>query len=197
MDLRVEWEFTMTEVNEVNFSKGGKMAEGEGGKGLGRLIKMAVMALVVLALVGGGGFAAWYFLMSKSGDKAAAGHGAPAAAAAARSAGEYLEHPQYLDLGSFVVNLADGRRYLKATMQLLLSEEGAKAYLSARTPDVKDLVLGELRSMTAESLRDPRTIEDLKQRILLRIESVLPPTAKEWKDPRPIKKLLITEFYIQ
>jgi flagellar FliL protein len=186
----------MTEVNEVNFSRGGKMAEGEGGKRLGRLIKMAVMAIAVLALVGGGGFAAWYFLLHKSNDAATAPR-APSAAAAVKGAQDHLEHPVYLDLGSFIVNLADGRRYLKTTMQLLLSEEGAKVYLSTRLPDVKDLVLGELRTLTAEALRDPRTIEDLKQRILLRIETVLPPQSKEWKDPRPVKKLLITEFYIQ
>ncbi|HEX7926925.1 MAG TPA: flagellar basal body-associated FliL family protein [bacterium] len=176
------------------------MAEGEGGKGLGRIIRMAVRAIVVLVLVAGGGFAAWYFLLNKSADKKAeAGHGAPAASAARSSAEERLEHPQFMDLGTFIVNLADGRRYLKTTMQLLLSEEGAKAYLTTRLPEVKDLVLGELRSLSAESLRDPRTIEDLKQRILLRIESVLPASAAEWKgkDPRPVKKLLITEFYIQ
>ncbi len=184
----------MTEVNEVNFSKGGKMAEGEGGKGLGRLIKMAVTGLVVLALIGGGGFAAWYFLLHKSPEKAAEGGGR---ATAAMKSEEHLEHPQYLDLGTFVVNLADGRRYLKTSMQLLLSEDGAKVYLGSRNAEVKDLVLGELRTLTAESLRDSRTIEDVKQRILLRIETLLPAQAKEWKDPRPIKKLLITEFYIQ
>ena len=184
----------MTEVNEVNFSKGGKMAEGEGGKGLGRLIRMAVMGLVVLALIGGGGFAAWYFLLHKSADRPAEGGGR---AAAVMKSEEHLEHPAYLDLGTFVVNLADGRRYLKTSMQLLMSEEGAKAYLGARQAEVKDLVLGELRTLTAESLRDSRTIEDLKQRILLRIETVLPAQSKEWKDPRPVKKLLITEFYIQ
>jgi flagellar FliL protein len=187
----------MTEVNEVNFSKGGKMAEGEGGRGgLGKIIRLVVIALVVLVLVGGGGFAAYYFLLRKGDEKAEAGHGAPAAAKAS-SSDERLEHPQYLDMGTFIVNLADGRRYLKTTMQLVLSEEGAKAYLSTRLPDLKDLVLAELRTLTAEALRDPRTIEDLKQRILTRVESVLPATSKEWKDPRPVKKLVITEFYIQ
>jgi flagellar FliL protein len=180
----------MTEVNEVNFSKGAKMAEGEGGRGLGRLIRLAVMTLVILALVGGGGFAAWYFLLHKSSAEK------PAATAALKF-DDHLEHPVYLDMGTFIVNLADGRRYLKATMQLLISEEGAKAYLNTRLVEVKDLVLAELRTLTAESLRDPGTVEDLKQRILLRVESVLPAQAKEWKDPRPVRKLLITEFYIQ
>jgi len=186
----------MTEVNEVNFSKGGRMAEGEGGRGLGRIIRLAVITLVVLLLVGGGGFAAWYFLLHRSADKSAAegGHGASSASVKME---DHLEHPQYLDMGTFVVNLADGRRYLKASMQLLISEEGAKAYLNTRLAELKDLTLIELRTLTAESLRDPRTIEDLKQRILLRVESVLPAQAKEWKDPRPVKKLLITEFYIQ
>ena len=54
----------MTEVNELSFSRGGGMAEGEGGGGIGRIIKIAVIALVLLLLIGGGGYAAFWFLTS-------------------------------------------------------------------------------------------------------------------------------------
>jgi flagellar FliL protein len=187
----------MAEVNEVNFSKGGKMAEGEAPKGSKGLIRWIIIGVVGLVVVVGGAVGGWlayskFFAHAPADAKAAAR--APAAESEPDGA---LEHPQYLNLGSFVVNLADGRRYLKTTMQILISEEGAKTFLSTRLSEVQDLALSELQALTAESLRDPRTREDLKQRILTRIESLLPAQPKTWKDPRPVKKLLITEFYLQ
>src|SRR5271156_2573085 len=123
----------MTEVNEVNFSKGGKMAEGEGGKGLGRLIKMIVIGLVAILVLGGAGFAGWFFFLKKSPeDKAAPGMAAKEGMRTGDSSGELLEHPQYLDLGSFTVNLAQGRRFLKTSVQLLLNDEKATDYLKVR-----------------------------------------------------------------
>ena len=188
----------MTEVNEVNFSKGGKMAEGEGGRSPRRFIRWIVIGVVVIAVVGGGGFAAWWFLL----------HRAPAAKAPAagavregvrggESAGELIENPQYLDLGSFTVNLAEGRRFLKTSVQLLLNDEKAKEYLSTRVPEAKDLVVSELQLQTSDTLKDPRERELMKQRILTKLQTLLPVPPKDWKDPMPIKKLLITEFLIQ
>jgi hypothetical protein len=37
----------------------------------------------------------------------------------------------------------------------------------------------------------------MKQAILTKIQSLLPVPPKEWKDPNPVKKLLITDFIIQ
>ncbi|HIA33531.1 MAG TPA: hypothetical protein EYN85_01790, partial [Candidatus Lambdaproteobacteria bacterium] len=45
---------------------------------------------------------------------------------------EPLAEPIFLPLESFVVNLKDGRRFLKASIQLMLSEPGAAAYLTVR-----------------------------------------------------------------
>ncbi|HUJ74983.1 MAG TPA: flagellar basal body-associated FliL family protein [bacterium] len=188
----------MTEVNEVNFSKGGRMAEGEGGgRGAGRLIRLAIIAVVALVLVGGGAFAGYWFLLRKPAVKATAGASAPAVGAAAVESSDLIENPQYLDVGSFTVNLAEGRRYLRISLTLLLNNPAAKAYLGTRQDDVKDLVLAELQTMTAEQLMDPRQRELLKQRILTKLQTLLPEPPKDWKDPMPIKKLLITEFLIQ
>jgi flagellar FliL protein len=180
----------MAEINEVNIRRGGTMAEGEGG-GLGRLIKL-VLVLVLLALLGAGGFAAYLFL--STGEDAATSAGT----AAMRQDGGSIKDPHYLVLGDFVVNLADGRRYLKTNLQLLLSEEAAVSYLEVRLAEVKDLVVAELQTMDSEQLRDGRNRELLKNRLLTKIESLLP-SGKErsWNDPRPIKKVLITEFYLQ
>ena len=93
-----------------------------------------------------------------------------AAAPAGLSGTGVIENPQYLDLGSFVVNLADGRRYLKTTLQLLLSEPLALTFLQTHMAEVKDLVVSELQSLSAEQLRDPKERELLKQRLLRKIE---------------------------
>jgi flagellar basal body-associated protein FliL len=187
----------MTEVNEVNFSKGGKMAEGEGGRGLGRLIRILVIGLVAVALLAAIAVGGWWFFLRKSPEHAAQSGAGKEGARGAETASELIEHPQYLDLGSFTVNLSEGRRYLKTSMQLLISEEKAKEFLSGRVVEIKDLVVGELQQNSADTLKDPRERELLKQRILTKLQSLLPIPPKEWKDPMPIKKLLITEFLVQ
>ena len=167
------------------------MADGEGG-GLGRLIKF-ILALVLLALLGAGGFAAYLFL-SPGGEMA----GTTQSPAALRQDGGSIENPYYLQLGDFVVNLADGRRYLKTNLQLLISEEGARNYLEVRLAEVKDLIVAELQTLESEQLRDARNRTLLKNRLLTKVESLLPSgDERDWDDPKPIKKVLITEFYLQ
>lgn len=173
------------------------MAEGEGGGGggrsmLGRIIKL-VLVLVVVVLLGVGGYVAYLFLVP-SGDSAA---NAPAPASL-RQEGGSIKNPHYVQLGDFVVNLADGRRYLKTNLQLLVSEDKAVTYLTVRLAEVKDLVVSELQTLDSEQLRDGRNRELLKNRLLSKIESLLPSDKnREWEDPKPIKKVLITEFYLQ
>lgn len=164
------------------------MAEGEGGR-LGRLIKI-IVAVVLLALLAVGAYIGYLFL--------ATGHKGSQATPPPSSETNYLANPHYLALGDFVVNLADGRRYLKTNLQLLISDQKAADYLQVRLAEVKDLVISELETWTAEQLRDPRNQAVLKQHLLTKIESLLPPASEGgWKDPKPIKKVLITEFYLQ
>ena len=167
------------------------MAEGQGG-GMGRLIKL-ILAIVLLALFGAGGFAV--YLILDTGEEAPASGGA---VAGLREEGGSIRNPHYLQLGDFVVNLADGRRYLKTNLQLLLSEEKAKTYLETRQAEVKDLVVAELQTLSSEQLRDGRNRTLLKNRLMTQIESLLPSgKERDWDDPKPIKKVLITEFYLQ
>lgn len=182
----------MAEVNEVNIRSGGKMADGAGG-GLGKIIKI-ILFVVLLGLLGIGGWVAYTFLTGGSEDAAMESAGT----ADIRSGGGSIEDPFYLDLGEFIVNLADGRRYLKTKLILLMSEERAKEYLTLRMAEVKDLVNAELQTLTSEQLRDGRNRTLLKKRLLNKIRSLLPNDKdKDWDDPDPIKKVLVTEFYLQ
>ena len=174
------------------------MAEGEAAARVGGgKLKLILIALVLLLLLGGGAGGLWLFLGS-------GGPGAPkmAAAPGAPGAGEGCptEHLAYLALGDFVVNLADGRRYLKTRIDLMLCDAevvAVSAYLGARMSEIKDLVVSELQTLNSEQLRDQKERELLRQRLLRRVESLLPNDNKEWEDPNPIKKVLITEFYLQ
>ena len=184
----------MTEVNEVNISGGGSMAEdGGGGGGMGRIIKIVIIAVVALLIIAGGVFGVM-MLFDGNGEEEIA-EDTPKAARGGGTA--TIENPVYLSIGTFIVNLADGRRYLKTNLELMLSEEKAKVYLETRLSEVKDIIVSELQALNTEQLRDPRERSNLKQRLLSSIESLLPNKDVDWDDPVPIKKVLITEFYLQ
>lgn len=173
------------------------MADEGGGGGLGRLIKIIIIAVVLLALIGGGAWVALKFLGSgDEGEMAAATAGA-GSGTVVPPGGERIEHPVFLSLGTFIVNLADGRRYLKTNLELMMSEELAKTYLEQRLAEVKDFVVSELQTLSTEQLRDPQERVELKERLKKKIETLIPVKNVSWDDPRPLKKVLITEFYLQ
>lgn len=182
----------MTEVNEVSVSSGGD----DGGGGMGKIIKIAVIALVALLIIGGGIFGVM-MLFGDDEEEMAAAPGTPGASANTGAGTAIVENPVFLPIGTFIVNLSDGRRYLKTNLELMLSEELAKAYLEKRLAEVKDIVVSELQVLSTEQLRDPLERANLKQRLLRSIESLLPNKDVEWDDPLPIKKVLVTEFYLQ
>lgn len=187
----------MTEVNEVNLSQRGNMAEGEG-RGKSKAGKLIMIALVVILLLGGGTVAAFMFL--SSGDGGDADAVAEAARAVSGSGVCPDDNLDYLSLGTFVVNLSDGRRYLKTNIELMMCDENVGAltkYLEKRGAEMKDLVVSELQTLSTVQLKDQRERQLLRQRLLRRIESLLPNKDREWEDPNPIKKVLITEFYLQ
>ena len=109
---------------------------------------------------------------------------------------EPLEEPIFLPLESFVVNLKDGRRYLKTTIQLMLSEPAAAAYLTVRLVEIKDIVLAELQELSVEDVKQSDAREALRQRLISAISQIFP-SEPEWEDPEPIRKVLFEEFVIQ
>ena len=110
--------------------------------------------------------------------------------------GEPLAAPIFLPLASYIVNLKDGRRYLKTTIQLMLSEEMANAYLTTRIIEVKDIVLSELQDLSVEDVKQAESREALRQRLISAISQIFP-SKPEWADPEPIKKVLFEEFVLQ
>lgn len=171
------------------------MAEdaGGGGGGIGRIINIAIIALVALAIIGGAILGVMWLLSGDEQNPAAA----PETPGNTGGGTATLENPVFLPVGTFIVNLSDGRRYLKTNLELMLSEEKAKVYLETRLAEVKDIVVSELQALSTEQLRDPQERANLKQRLLRSIESLLPNKDMDWDDPVPIKKVLITEFYLQ
>ena len=174
------------------------MAEGDAGARGGKL-KVIVMTFVVLLLLGGAAAGGLWWFLGSGGKEAAKTAAAPGTMGGAE--GCPTEHLAYLTLGDFVVNLADGRRYLKTKIDLMLCDEEVQeveTYLAVRMAEVKDLVISELQTLNSEQLRDQKERELLRQRLLRRVESMLPNSEDhKWKDPNPIKKVLITEFYLQ
>jgi len=109
---------------------------------------------------------------------------------------EPLTAPIFLPLESFIVNLKDGRRFLKTSIQLMLSEPAASAYLTVRLVEVKDVVLAELQELSVENVKQSDARDALKQRLISAISNIFP-TKPEWEDPEPIRKVLFEEFVIQ
>ena len=109
---------------------------------------------------------------------------------------EPLAEPIFLPLESFVVKLKGGKRFLKASIQLMLSEPGAATYLTVRMIKVKDIVLAELQKLSIEDVKKSDTREALRQRLIRAISQIFP-IKPEWEDPKPIRKVLFEEFVIQ
>lgn len=201
----------MTEVNEVNIARGGAMAEGGGGGG-GKLIKIILGVIVLAAVVVGGYFLVTkVFLGGKTVEESAPRTGGETrtyASGAAPKLGDpdrqdratgFVEDPKYLELGNFIVNLADGRRYLKVNIQVVLGNEEALEYLTTRIADVKHVVLGKLQSLTSEQMKNPNDRTRLILDLMDKIHRLFPTDLDDMPgdDNKPIKKVLFTEFYLQ
>ncbi|MBC8257830.1 MAG: flagellar basal body-associated FliL family protein [SAR324 cluster bacterium] len=155
-----------------------------GGKKKMIIIIVAVVLLLVIGIV--------VFLMMSGGEE----EELPEEEIPVTGAAEPLMEPIFLPLESFVVNLKDGRRFLKTTIQLMLSEPGAAAYLTIRLVEVKDIVLTELQELSVEDVKQSDAREALRQRLISSISRIFP-SKPEWEDPEPIRKVLFEEFVIQ
>ena len=176
------------EISQIDYSSGrGRRRSG------GRRLLRWLFLLLLLGLLAGGGYQLWEKMLEPLLPK----ENSPRSAIPTPSRYGDLENPEYLELAPFVVNLADRRHYVRATIVLLLSEKRAKLFLERRLPEVRDVILSELQNSTTEQLAaiGERTL--LRQRLLNRVASILPDRSTAWDDPAPLKRLLITEFYLQ
>jgi flagellar FliL protein len=148
-------------------------------KGRGKLV-----LLLGLVLVAGGGAAAWYL------DLVPLGATAPADAEAARP----VEVPRVGALHAFepfIANLEDedGKRYLKATLQLEFFDASPPEEFEARIPQLRDLLLTLFTSKTYSEIRTPEGKGALRDDIINRVNRTLGHDV--------VKAVYFTEFIVQ
>ena len=107
-----------------------------------------------------------------------------------------LEDPQYLDLGTFVVNMPGDKYFLKSSIQLAFENSAAKEWLLTRLPIAKDLIITHLNSITVEQFDDTKSRAVIKNDLQVRLNSLFPNKAV-WEDSVPIRRILFLEFYRQ
>ena len=107
-----------------------------------------------------------------------------------------LEDPQYLDLGTFVVNMPGDKYFLKSSIQLAFENGAAKEWMLARMPIVKDLVITHLNSITVEQFDDTKNRTVIKNDLQNRLNSLFP-NKTIWEDTMPVRRILFLEFYRQ
>ena len=163
------------------------MADEVGGGGGSKKKLIVIVAVVLLLIIG----IVVFMLMSSEEEEQV-----PEEEMQVTDVAEPLEEPIFLPLESFVVNLKDGRRFLKTTIQLMLSEPAAAAYLTVRLVEIKDIVLAELQELSVEDVKQSDAREALRQRLISAISQIFP-SEPEWEDPEPIRKVLFEEFVIQ
>jgi flagellar basal body-associated protein FliL len=107
-----------------------------------------------------------------------------------------LSEPEYLDLGTFVVNMPGDKYFLKSSIQLAFENGAAKEWMLARMPLVKDLVITHLNSITVEIFDDTKNRAVIKNDLQNRLNSLFP-NKTNWEDTLPVRKVLFLEFYRQ
>ena len=107
-----------------------------------------------------------------------------------------LDDPQYLDLGTFVVNMPGDKYFLKSSIQLAFENGAAKEWMLARMPIVKDLVITHLNSITVEQFDDTKNRAVIKNDLQNRLNSLFP-NKTIWEDTLPVRRILFLEFYRQ
>ncbi len=161
----------------------------------GGKLKLIIILVVALAVLGGGGFAAWkFFLQPKQQAEQApaeqAAEGQPEGTADKKA--EAASHAgQLVTLDSFVVNLSDpmGRRYLKVTMDVEVSDAASATALTAAMPRVKDTLLLLLSSKTFADISSMDRKLELKNEIVDRLNLII--------GKGKVRNVYFTEFVVQ
>lgn len=158
---------------------GGKAAAEEKKKGKG--MKLAIIGGLAVVLLAGGGYFAQGMLFPKSGETPKGAAGSKVSSAPAVT----------YDLKSFIVNLAGGkgRRYLKATMSLELTDADVQKEIEKKLPQLRDEILTVLSGKTFEEVEDTLGKQRLRREIVTRVNRVLSTGKAE--------RVYFTEFVIQ
>lgn len=141
-------------------------------------MKWIIIGVVALAVIGGGAFGAMQFLGSSKEKK--------------KEQAEAKKAPAALwPMDPFIVNLADnqGDRYLKAVLELEVSDPACLAELNAIKPKLRDNILDLLTAKTYKDLMDIAGKQRLRDEIGMRLNAFL--------GGCKVTKVYITEFVIQ
>jgi flagellar FliL protein len=155
-------------------------------------LPLIIGAVALVGLLGGGG---WFFLGGKKkGGDAEHGGGEHGAAAEEEEHGEVPSKDALgalLPLDPFVANLADedGKRYLKANLQIEFYQSKVPEEFNQRMPQVRDLLLTLFTSKMFSEIRTPAGKAVLRDEIVNRLNRAV------GKDM--VKAAYFTDFIVQ
>ena len=143
---------------------------------------------VAFLLVVGGGYVGWTMIRNGSDEPSQSQD--PAAESSSTSIPE-TALGQTFDMDPFVVNLNEpgGKRYLKAKVGLEFVEEEVRLELTARTHQLRDVILLHLTSKSLEDIQSVDGKIELKKALIQRINQVI----KKGK----VRNIFFTQFVIQ
>jgi flagellar FliL protein len=145
---------------------------------------MAAVMVLFMVLVGGGFYMMWMKIAAL----------APPEEIAEEDMADEMEMAAVgvmFPLDTFVVNLADpnGKRYLRATLQLELAPEQVVETFEQRLPQIRDVILTILPTKTFEDIRTVAGKSALREEILQRLNALL--------NVEAVANIYFTEFVIQ
>jgi flagellar FliL protein len=138
----------------------------------GGLFKKLIILLVLLLVLGGGGFAAYQFYLK---DMLFGGDDVAEAEGEAQAAVPQAGFEELVSLPTFVVNLADplGRRYLKLSLDVEVTDQESAKDLTAKEAKVRDSVILLLSSKSYQDLSSMEAKILLKKEVAERLNQVL------------------------
>jgi flagellar FliL protein len=147
-----------------------------------RLSHALALACAAVLAVGGLGAAAWRLDVGRIATRFGGG---------LTSARPVVTEGALEPLDPFIVNLADedGRRYVKATLQVAFYDAEVPPEFRRRLPQARDLLLTLLSSKTFADVRTPEGKAVLRDEIVSRLNTVLNEDA--------VKAVYFTEFIVQ
>jgi flagellar FliL protein len=154
-------------------------AEAPAKSGRGKLL----IIVVAVVLLGGGGAAAWFLGFVP--------HGAGKAEAKEEEKERKPAVGALMALDPFIANLADedGKRYLKASLQVEFFADKVPEEFSARIPQMRDLLLTLFTSKLFSEIRTPQGKSILRDEIINRMNRTL--------NHDLVKAVYFTEFIVQ
>lgn len=151
--------------------------------------KMPLIALALTNLLSLGALA--YFVVLGGGDQAQAG----AISGDAPIEDDSKEVPAALgptgELGTYTIALADPgqNRYLKAILKGRVSNADTLGELEARAPEIRDLVIDYLSSLTVKETQGARSKQTIRESLEKRINNIL--------RTGEVEHIFLTEFVTQ